>query len=160
MFEIGVKGAAQRVAANNMAPLEQLGEAVHKTMCTLKCVYDFTVLGGAQGQVTLKDDAGNTALLPKGAVVVHAWAYVKTNAAGVNATASLDLLNVADLQAATATATLVTTTPFIIGKPIRTGATVVGPVTAQAGTAVKMTIATADFTAGKWEYYLEYFITG
>jgi hypothetical protein len=147
--------------ADKFAPNEGMGSALHKTMCMLKCVYDFSVLGGAQGAISLKDDLGNTAKLPTGAVVVHAWAYVKTNVtSGGSATVSLDLLATADLQAATAKATLVTTTPFIIGKPIRTGATVVGPVTALDGTTVTATIATADLTAGKIEYYIEYFITG
>jgi hypothetical protein len=161
MFEVGTKGAAQRTAANKFAPNEQLGEAVHKTMCMLKCVYDFSVNGGAQGAINLLDDAGNSAILPKGAVVVHAWAYVKTNVtSGGSATISLDVLTTADLQAATAKASLVTSVPFIIGKPIRTGATVVGPVTAAAGSHVTATIGSADVTAGKVEYYLEYFITG
>lgn len=158
MFKLTGPGRAE---ANKYAPLEQLGEAVHKKMCMLKCVYNFATLGGVQGAINLVDDAGNAALLPKGAVVVHAWAYVKTDVtSGGSATVALGVLTTADLQAATAKATLVTSVPFIIGKPIRTGATVVGPITNADGTNVFVTVATADLTAGKIEYYLEYFITG
>ena len=62
MFQNDAAGIALRTACNSHSPLENLGEAVHKTKCLLKAVYDFSVLGGAT--VNLVDDAGNAAILP------------------------------------------------------------------------------------------------
>lgn len=162
MFENSTKGLAQRNEANRAAPNEGLGEAVHKTKCMLVAVYDFSVLGGVQGAINLVDDAGNAAVLPKNAVVTAVVCAVLTTVTSLgSATVSADLLVGADLMAATAKASLVQTagSQYTLGKPVMSDVSkFVGPVTAALGTNVTVTIGTADLTAGKIKYFIEYFI--
>lgn len=162
MFENSVKGAAQRVHANVSAPNENLGEAVHKTKNMLVAVYDFTVLGGVQGDILLVDDAGNPAILPKGAVVttVIAACLVSVLSLG-SATVACKVLASADLMAATAKASLVLTagSQYTMGKPVAVDVSkFVGPITANEGSQVAVTVGAADVTAGKIKYFIEYFI--
>lgn len=157
MFPNDIPGAALRVRANTAGPLEGLGEAVHKTPCLLKAVYDFSVLGGAVGDISLVDDVGNPAVLPVGAIVTRVWANVLTSVlSGSSATVALKALVAADLMAATAKASLVSSAPFVEGKPIDTAATFVGPCTVP--TTVKATVAVGALTAGKIQYYISYVI--
>ncbi len=162
MFKNDVPGAALRAHANTAAPLEGLGEAVHATKNMLVAVYDFSVLGGAQAVIPLVDDAGNPAVLPKGAVVTTVIAAVLTTVlSGGSATVSLDCLATADLMAATAKASLVQTagSQYTMGKPVAVDVSkFVGPVTAVVGSPVTVTVGTAALTAGKIKYFIEYFI--
>lgn len=159
MFQNDSGGAALRTSANNHSPLEGLGEAVHKTKNLLKCILDFAVLGGAVGDLLLLDDAGNAAILPKGAIVTRSWANVLTSVTSSgSATVALKLLATADLMAATAKASLVSSAPFCEAKQDGTAANFVGPVTALPGSQVTATVGTAALTAGKIQYFLEYVI--
>lgn len=162
MFENTTKGAAQRAEANRSAPNEGLGEAVHKTECMLTAVYDFSVLGGAQTAISLVDDAGNAALLPKGAVVTSVICAVLTTVTSLgSATVSLDVLAAADLMAATGKASLVQTagSQYTLGKAIPSDVSkFVGPITDALGTNVTVTVGTAALTAGKIKYFIKYFI--
>lgn len=146
-------------AANNDSPLEKIGTEIHRCKNMMKVVYDFSVLGGATGDILLLDDQGNAAILPLNAVVTNVTCSVLTavTSAG-SATVALKLLTSADLMAATAKASLAS--GFVAGAPVGTAATWVGPVTAQAGTQIKATVGTAALTAGKLNYFVEYVIQG
>jgi hypothetical protein len=139
------------------SPLEGLGLEVHRCKNMMKVIYDFSVLGGAIGDIFLLDDQGNKAILPTGAIVTNTVCNVITavTSAG-SATVALKLLNSADLMGATAKASLAS--GFVAGVPVGTAATWVGPVTAQAGTQVKATVAVAALTAGKLQFFIEYVI--
>lgn len=145
---------------NNDSPSEGLGTELNQTKNLMKLVYDFAVLGGAVGDIGLLDDQGNAAILPKGAIVTRSFANVLTNVtSGGSATVALKLLTAADLLAATAKASLVTSAPLVEGVCTGTSATMVGPVTATAGTQVKATVGTAALTAGKIQFFLEYVLS-
>lgn len=162
MFENNVKGAALRAALDKTSPHEGLGEAVHKTKCMLVAVYDYSVLGGAVGDIGLKDDAGNDAILPKGAVVTSVIVAVLTTVtSGGAATVAFKALADGDLLAATGKASLVSTagSQYTLGIPVMSDVSkFVGPVTADAGAQVKAQVAAAALTAGKIKVFIEYII--
>lgn len=146
--------------ANQTDPLPGIGTEINQCKNVLKCVYDATVLGGVAGDIVLKDSEGNTATLPKGAIVTRALAYVVT-APTVCTSIALKLLATADLMAATAIGSL-TIGALWNGKPVDPVAaaaftTFVGPVTAAGGTTVKVTIAGSTETTAKIVYLLEYY---
>lgn len=146
--------------ANQTDPLPGLGTEVNQCKNLLKCVYDATVLGGVAGDIVLKDSEGNTATLPKGAIVTRAVAFVVT-APTVCTSIALKLLATADLMAATAIGSLTINTIWN-GKPVDAGAgasftTAVGPVTSAGGTTVKVTIAGSTETTAKIIYFIEYY---
>lgn len=158
MFPSDVTSAALKLRANTTAPHEGLGDVIHKTPCLLKAVYDFTVLGGVVGDISLVDDAGNPAVLPLGAIVHRVMANVILGVTSTGAaTVAAKVLNAADLMAATAKASLTTGT-FVDGVPVNTAATAKGPVVATQGSTVKVTIGTTDLTAGKIQFYIHYVI--
>lgn len=155
MFTKDTAGVALRLRADVAAPLEGLGEAVHKTPCMLKAVYDFASLGGAVGNISLVDDAGYPAVLPAGAVVTKVLADVVTAVtSGGSATLGLKALADGDLLTATAKASLAS--GFLDGNPVNTAATVVGPTTV--ATQVLAQVGTAALTAGKMNFYIYYVI--
>lgn len=162
MLTNDLPGQTLRTALNTHAPHEGAGDALNKTKNCLKAIWDFATLGGAASSINLLDEFGNAAVLPKGAYVTNVVAIVKTTAtSGGSATLSLDALATADLMAATAVASLVSTagSELIAGKPVGTKASWVGPITAVAGTNVTATIAVAAMTAGKIIFSIEYVIT-
>lgn len=110
-------------------------------------VYDFAVDGGAQGQIT----PVSTVTIPAGSVIMGAWFKVSTAAVGATATVSADLKATADLIAATAVTSL-SDDAVVVGKvaPDANGILTV------ADTTVKVTIATADLTAGVIEIIVLY----
>jgi hypothetical protein len=159
MFTNDIPGAALRVRANQAAPHEGLGEAVHKTPCLIKAIYDFSVQGGAVGNIKLLDDAGNAAYLPTGAVVNRVTAYVVTAVtSGGSATVAATLLSSGDLMVATAKASLGIGV-FVDGVPVGTAATMKGPVVAGGlGTQLSIDVAVAALTAGKIQFFIHYII--
>ncbi len=150
--------SAQRARMGTISPSEELGRELHKSKNVLKAIYDFAVLGGAVGDVLLVDDDGQAAMIPAKAVVTRAWSETITSVlSSGSATVAGKLVGAADIQAATAKATLVAGA-FVEGVPVGTAATFVK----QSGAApaqVKATIAVAALTAGKIAYYLEYVLS-
>lgn len=152
---------------NNAAPEEGLGTELNRTKSLLKCYYDFAVQGGAFGAtlLALKDDEGNDAFLPVGALITRTFVRVVT--AGVSlgsATLAIQAVAAADVLAATAVASL-TLAANIEGKATGTAANFSGPVTSTAltkngtqGGGVFAVIGTAALTAGKVAVYIEYVI--
>lgn len=153
-------GTAFVTKANNTSPLEGLGTILNRTKNMLVAVYDFSVLGGTVGGVNLKDDQGNLAILPYGAIVQSVAAATVTDVTSPGSTTiALSLNASADLMAATAKASLTSAT-LLVGKPLG-GASAslwVGPVTVAAGKQVTADIATSAITAGKVKYFIEYVI--
>lgn len=131
-----------------------VGEAIHRTPNCLRAIYDFSVLGGATGDIALLDDLGQPAVLPKGAIVRRVLAYVVTAVtSGGSATVALKAASTADLMAATAKASL-SAAALVDGTPVGSAATAVGPLAAD--TTVKATVGTAALTAGKIVYFIDY----
>ena len=143
-------------AYNTHAPVEGIGSAINANKNLLKCVYDFDVLGGAVGTVHLKDDQGNEALLPDGAVVTRAFiASVTDPTSGGLATVALKMLSAGDILAALAFDSI---TGLVECIQDGTAAKMIGPCTADSGTPIQMSIAVAALTAGKFDVFLEYVI--
>lgn len=110
---------------------------------TVEALYDFAVDGGALGQLTLRGDN----VIPAGSVVTHGYIDAET-ASGGTGTISVDLEAAADIRAA---ATLAAGRSSVV--PAGTGATSVKTTTARS---IKITIATAALTAGKFRVVLFY----
>lgn len=131
-----------------------LGELVHAQKGVLTAVYDFSVLGGAVGDIALIDDAGNPAILPDDAVVMRSWVEVITSldSASDTATLALKLQAAGDILGTTAQADLAAA---VMAEGLQDG---------YAGTFLKLTaerqlkatIATEALTAGKLRAYLEW----
>lgn len=143
-------------AANVHSPLEGLGTAVNNNKNLYRFTYDFSVLGGAVGTVQLKDDQGNAAVLPAGAIIERAYIDVVTSlTSGGAATVALRSVNAADILAATAIAGLAA--GLVEAKQLGTMATAIKmPSTVpQTGQPVSAVIAVAALTAGKFYLVVE-----
>lgn len=151
--------SANRTLMNTHAPLDPiLGTQLHKTKNILKAIYDFASLGGAVGDIALLDDEGNPAIIPSKAVVTRCWSEtITTVTSGGSATVAAKLLTAADLQAATAKASLVAGA-FVEGVELGTAATYLKQSNAL-DQQVKVTVAVAALTAGRVAYYLEYVLS-
>lgn len=130
-----------------------LGSILTKESVRLvKGIYNFATQGGAVSTITLKTEDGVNAVIPAGALVHRV--YVKTLTActsGGSATISLDLVTTADMMAATAYSSFVTSgNAMQDGKVDGTAGKIVSPSTDKA---ITMSIATAALTAGKFEVY-------
>jgi hypothetical protein len=111
--------------------------------------YDFSVDGGAIGDIPLRGDS-----LPEGAVVTGGMVHVKTTCTGgASATVSLKVESAADVMAATAMAGMVTNALLDV-EPDGTAAHAIR--TTQNGRQVVATITTAALIAGKFVVALEY----
>lgn len=113
------------------------------------CEYDFSVDGGAIGDIPLRGDS-----LPEGAVVTGGMVHVNAACAGgASATISLKVESAADVMTATTMAGMVTNA-LIDVEPDGTAANAIR--TTENGRQVVATIATAALTAGKFVVALEY----
>lgn len=158
MFPKDATSQKNLARANTYDPLPGSGTVIDRTKNMLRAVYDFSVLGGAVGNILLVDDQGNPATLPQGAIVTNVSLHIVTAVtSGGAATLSLGsniAAAVADLLGATAKATLVPT--FLAGIPVGTVATWIGPVTAVNGSQLQVAVGTAALTAGKIYFMVEY----
>lgn len=140
-----------RSRADVYSPLEGLGTAVNGCKNLMKCVYDFSVLGGAVGTIGLLDDLGNKAILPANAIITRAFIKgVTALTSGGAATVAVEVEAAADLRAATAFGSV---TGLLEGVPVGSAATMV---TLTAQRQVSAVIAAAALTAGKFNVYLEF----
>ena len=155
--------------ANNASPLEGIGTVLNKTRNHLRATYDFAVLGGnisTASSFSLVDDQGNAAILPFGSIVTQTWSNVLTTVTGTAVAAAqvnLQLLAASDLCAAVNVISLSTSAlsqRSIMNACVQTGVptTFVGPVTAAAGTQLKINLSSASMTAGKFEFFIDYVI--
>ena len=109
--------------------------------------YDFAVDGGAASTITLRGD--NT--IPAGSVITGGYIDVETACASATGTIAIQAEGAGDILAATAQAGLTTGRKSVV--PASTGATSV-KTTAERN--LKIVIATAAFTAGKFRVVLFY----
>lgn len=136
---------------NKWAPLAGLGSVLAKDKMTMRCTYDFTVLGGAIGSVILRDAEGNPAVLPDKAVITQVYIdTITTPTSGGAATIAINANSAGDLKAALAIASY---TGIIAGIPVGTAATMV-KLTAQRN--IVATIAAFVLTAGKFDVFVDY----
>lgn len=147
---------AQREFLNTNAPAGfplQLGNILHHTTGCIKATYDFSVLGGAVGDISLKTASGETAQLPAGSFGVRSFVLVETapTSAG-SATIAFKSLSAADIYAATAYGSV---TGLLQGKQDNL---VANALIAATATDIKITIGTAALTAGKIHVYIEYLL--
>lgn len=155
------------------APLVLGSQVVRRSKRILKCLYDFSVQGGAIGAIKLIDpvlvsgskpvllgvQAQQLAILPPSAIVVRALIDVITAPlSGGSATVSVGTgVGAADLLAATAKASF---TGLLDGIPVNTAATSIKVSAATvAGVSPSMTIAVAALTAGKFNVHIEYYLS-
>lgn len=134
--------------------LQGLGYLLNQKRGVLKCVYDFSVQGGAIGTIKLVDDTGQQAVLPIGALITQVYTDVVTAlTTSASGTLSLGANTTVDLLAATAAATF--------------SGTQAGIATGTAATMVKLTaarnivaaIATGALTAGKLNVFVEFVLS-
>ena len=120
----------------------------------LKAKYDFAVQGGAQVTGNLVGENGKPVIVPKGAVIVNCLIDVlTTGAAGGTGTMSLTAQGAGDLKGTTAAASY---TGRVACVPVGTAATAIKMT---ADRTLTYTIATANWTQGKFWVYI-YYITG
>jgi hypothetical protein len=129
-----------------------LAKVLHKDVGVLKCTYDFAVDAGAVGSINLKDQNGELAVLPTGAIIKQVMVSIVTafTSTGGTGTIALTANSAGDLLAAVDADTL---SGISSGIPVGTAATMV-KLTAQRQ--LIMAIATAALTAGKADFYIEY----
>ena len=117
--------------------------------------YDFSVQGGAVGTVNLKDVNGNNAQLPKGAIITMGIIEVVTSlTSGGSATVALGTgQSGSDLKAALAYGSY---TGLVATIPVETAAT---SIKLTADNVMTATIATAALTAGKFNVFVEFYLS-
>lgn len=150
--------AAARALLGKISPTEVMGKELHKTKNIVKGIYNFATQGGSVGNLELFDDDGERVQIPAKAVVTRSWSEVITTCtSGGAATVALKMVGDADLQAATAVASL-TAGAFIEGEADGAAANFVK----QSGSAPATLLAqigTAALTAGKIAFYAEYVLS-
>lgn len=123
-------------------------------------IYDFSVHGGAVSTINLPLDIPNNAVITRGFVQV-----LTAGTSGGSATVAFGLNTNTDLLAATAIASFsanallplnVSTIAAIDGNAQASGIANFRPLLLTAERSLKVTIATAALTAGKFAIYLEY----
>jgi hypothetical protein len=125
----------------------QLGKLLDKTMGVIVDTYDFSVSGGAVGDITLASSA-----IPAGAVITRVFHEELTNVtSGGSATVTLK-------AGATALTDAVAIATFsgVKSEALASSATAIK---VSAASDLKITIATAALTAGKVRFYVEYMIS-
>lgn len=137
---------------------QRLGTALIKRReHSLKCVYDFSVKGGAVSTINLVDDQGQACVIPKNAIVRDVLVDVLTTpTSGGSATIALGSgqgASTTDLKAALAFGSW---TGLVAGIPIGTAATAIKMTADNKPT---VTIATAALTAGKLNVHIKYQIS-
>lgn len=119
------------------------------TLNVQEFVYDFTVDGGAQSAISLGS-------LPLGAVVIDCRGAVEVAVTSSgSATITLGNTTTADSLLASTAKTLVDAIGDVVGQAVTPSLT---QATTAALAAVKITIGTADLTAGKIRFFITYFL--
>lgn len=136
--------------ADNVVDNDELATRIAKH---LKFQYDFADLGGAQGAITLTDDADAAQTIPDNAVIVRATLEgITTATSGGAATVALGYTGNTDAFIA---ATAYNNGEF--NAAVETNLTAEIPIKTTAAVSVLATIASADLTAGKFNIWIEYY---
>jgi hypothetical protein len=141
---------------NNVANKMKLGDQMDNMAVRVEGNYDFSVSGGATGEIALLDENGDAITLPDNAIVYQVILDVATvpDSAGDTATVGLTSEGAVDLLGATAEASV---TGILAGIPVGTAATMVKMTAAQP---VTVTIATEALTSGKFKVFIDYVVGG
>lgn len=132
----------------------QLGNLLSNKLGCVVGTYDFSKQGGAVGSFSLKDKDGKTVKLPSNALVLNAFAVVRTAViSGGSATIALTLESAADMLAATAISSF-SAAAKVQGIP--DFGTLADSVLTTAERTLTATVATAALTAGKFDVYVFY----
>jgi len=130
----------------------QLGSALQAQKGHLCALYDFSVHGGAQGSIELDNVFAKAVTLPANAIVTNVWAEELTDVtSGGSATVTLNAGSTA-LTGATGYASFAGITSVAL-------AGAVAGIKVSADSDLKITIGTADITAGKIRFHVEYMIS-
>ena len=149
--------AEQLTHMNGTAYKYNKGRLISNSMSCVKGVYDFSKVGGAIGSFNLVDDDGNPVVIPSGALILNAFAFVYTAAtSGGSATIALTAESAGDLLAATAVASF-SASAKLQGVP--DFGTLADSVLTTAARNLQATVAVAALTAGKVEVYVFYVLT-
>lgn len=125
-----------------------MASPAQNTFNTQEFVYDFSVSGGAQGAISLGS-------LPLGALVIDFKGIVETACAGATATIIVGNDTDTDAWLASTAITLIDAANDVVGQAVVPALTTAA--TAALAT-VKMTIGTADLTAGKIRFVASYYL--
>lgn len=137
-------------------PKVELGTLItKKKVQVLKATYSYAVQGGAStASINLLDTDGKAAKLPDNAVVKQVLIDVLTApTSDGSATIALTAQSAGDLKAATAIASI---TGLVAGVPVGSAATMI-KLTAER--TVQMSVAVAPLTAGKFNVFIEYYLS-
>ena len=154
IFPADPKSQKLLLIANATDPLPGIGDVINHTKNMMRVIYDFSVLGGTATSVSILDDQGNAAILPKGAIVTNVVMNTLTQPLPSTSSVNLTLLTSADLMATKPQPSV----GFLAGVPVGTAGSWVGPVTATAGTQILAVLTGSTLTAGKIEWFIEYVI--
>lgn len=131
-------------------------QMTYKKVQVLRARYDYSVLGGSSASaIVLKDMDGKDAALPKGAIITKALIYVTTLVNPTAATVALGGEAANDLKTATAASSY---SPGFVASAV-TGATASQSFKMTTNKPVKATVGVNALTAGKFDIYVEYYVT-
>lgn len=147
--------AAQKARIASTSPYEGMDKFVNQKRGVLKLQYDFATLGGAVGSYTLKDENGDTPILPINAIITQGYldiitACVSTSNDGtiaLTANSAGDLLAAVDADTKSGVSALI---------PVGTAATMVKCTAARS---IVLAIATHALTAGKFNVFIEFVLS-
>lgn len=143
---------------NSNAIRNLLGAELHHVQNFQVGIYDFTVQGGAIGDIQLQNtDQTGVMVLPAGALITQVYTYVPVavTSAG-SATVAVKAASSADCMNATAKASL-SLNAIVAGNPVDTAASILQPLAAD--TTPVITVAVAALTAGKMLVYFSYVLS-
>jgi hypothetical protein len=156
----GVEAAGALLMLNKMnstASKIRLGDVLEGQKGSAKAKYDFAVLGGAVGTLSLRDpnDSTQAVTLPNKAIITNVIIDVITamTSTGNNGTIALNANSAGDLLAAVDADTL---SAIHAGIPVGTAAT---SVKLTAERTLQVTIATNALLSGKFIVHVEYMIS-
>lgn len=142
---------------NGSAYKNNLGRLISNNLSCVRGTYDFSKVGGAVGSFNLLDEDGVAVKIPANALVLNAFAVVKTAAtSGGSATVALTLESAGDLLAATAVASFSAAAKL---QGIPDFGTIADSVLTTAERTLIATVAVAALTAGKVEAFVFYVLT-
>ena len=139
---------------NAMAHKTRLGDLLDNAYFQAVGIYDFSVVGGAVGLISLRDSEGQTFKLPTNAIIKNVVLDVVTEiAGGAGSTFGLQLQSANDLLADTAIASV---TGRVQGIPNNAVANMI-KLTAER--TLQAEIGTDALTAGKVNIFIEYMVS-
>lgn len=147
--------STQKTEIGKHAPVDNLDVYLNQKRGVVKCVYDFATLGGAVGDLLMKDENGTIVVLPSKAIITQVYvdiitACVSTSNDGtiaLKANSANDLLSAVDAD---------TLSGVSAGVPTGSAATMVKLTAARN---ITLSIAVHALTAGKFNVFVEFVLS-